>query len=151
MRITEVFKDFDTLRTGFVSKDRFSSVVGQFGVRLSQPEINALVHKYGASSKKNQVNWEDFATDVEVVFTDPSIVKTPKGTINSLTDTLSKLTTDLTPTLDQRGFTDDMLTEVDAIHTRLTEHVKRLGENLEFFYRVSIVSVYVIVKKCQFS
>ena len=125
-----------------MSKDRFSSVVGQFGVRLSQPEINALVHKFGANIKKDQVNWKDFANAVEVVFTDPSIVKTPKSAINSLTDTLSKLTTDLTPTLDQRGFTDDMLTEVDSIHTRLTEHVKRLGENLEFFYRVSVYVVY---------
>jgi len=62
VRITEYFKDYDRLRTGFITKTQFDRCLDQqFGIVLSNEEDCQLMSKYGSDPKqRDRVNYREF-------------------------------------------------------------------------------------------
>lgn len=46
IRIREFFFDFDRLRKGIVTEDKFRSALSMLGMHLYEKDISALVNKY---------------------------------------------------------------------------------------------------------
>jgi len=55
VRLTEYFKDFDRLRTGFITKTQFDRCLDQlFGIVLTPQDDAKLMEKYGSSEPKHR-------------------------------------------------------------------------------------------------
>lgn len=54
---SDMFKDFDKKRTGFVSKDNFARCISASGVRLSQATIDSLAKHFQDTKRSDSVNY----------------------------------------------------------------------------------------------
>lgn len=73
---TEWFEDFDKLRSGRVSKERFHRVFETIRLTLTIPEINMLIDRY---SDQGMVNYRRFLDEVQDVFSNKDLEKDPHG------------------------------------------------------------------------
>jgi len=79
LRVKEFFTDFDTLRSGFVTSPQFRRCVLQnFGIALTEGELDALVSKY---KRGGDVNYRSFADQIEKVFTEKNLERHPHKTL----------------------------------------------------------------------
>lgn len=83
LRVNEYFQDFDHLRTGKMTRDRFKRCLSTLGLsslgkhNLTDPQFEALAEYYSDPEDRSKVMWTRFETDVESVFTIPNLEKMP--------------------------------------------------------------------------
>ncbi|CAB4029917.1 Hypothetical predicted protein [Paramuricea clavata] len=67
VRCTEYFKDYDRLRTGYITSAQFERCLDQlFSVQLSQPETQVLLSKYGNNpQQRGMVCYRDFCAAID--------------------------------------------------------------------------------------
>lgn len=82
VRLTEYFKDFDRLRTGFITKSQFDRCLDQlFGIVLSPADDAKLMEKYGSADpkRKGMVSYRRFCEVIGAVF-DPDLLNQDPAT-----------------------------------------------------------------------
>ncbi|XP_013383058.1 uncharacterized protein LOC106153608 [Lingula anatina] len=83
LRVAEYFQDYDTLRSGSISKSRFRRGLALLGLSkighhdLTDPQFTVLCKYYENTQKPDQVVWVRFLWDLESVFTQPNLEKMP--------------------------------------------------------------------------
>lgn len=89
IRVQEFFQDFDPLRHGSISISRFRMGLSAMGQsHLSEAQINAIIDRYADPKRETNVLWTQFLTDVEKVFTQRGLEKTPKAVLQPVEDFL---------------------------------------------------------------
>lgn len=82
-RVSEYFYDFDPLNSGSISTTQFRRGLASMGLSklgkhdLTQAQFDKLSQYYINKVKPDQVLWKDFLKDIESVFTQPNLEKTP--------------------------------------------------------------------------
>ena len=74
IRISEFFRDFDKLRSGFITKAQFRIGLSMAKITLSGNEFNLLCDHF-SGLKDNQVRWRDFCDSVDEVFSKKGLEK----------------------------------------------------------------------------
>ncbi|CAF0920343.1 unnamed protein product [Adineta ricciae] len=83
IRVKEFFEDFDPLRLGTVSQTRFIRVLaslgltGLDGIPLTEAQMFALCNQYRHPEQRDLIQWKQFESDVESVFTLSDLEKAP--------------------------------------------------------------------------
>ena len=78
IRVIEFFQDFDTLRSGSISKAIFQRGLNTMGVTaIRADQLKALCDLYEDPKKSDCVLWTKFLVDIESVFTQPNLEKDP--------------------------------------------------------------------------
>ncbi|XP_077982617.1 uncharacterized protein LOC144437542 isoform X1 [Glandiceps talaboti] len=74
-RVTEFFKDYDRLRSGYISTSQFKRVLDQsFGIQLFPEDEQALTDKY-EDKNDGMINYRKFSDVIDCVF-EPNDLKT---------------------------------------------------------------------------
>jgi len=87
LRVIEYFQDFDGLRSGSISIPQFRRGLASMGLsKIGQHDLNdnqfsLLVSKYRNPQKTDQVMWTKFMADIESVFTQEGLEKTPTAEV----------------------------------------------------------------------
>jgi len=82
IRVEEFFQDFDPLRHGSISISRFRMGLSAMGQsNLSEAQILAIISRYADPSRERNVLWTKFLYDVEKVFTQRGLEKTPQAVL----------------------------------------------------------------------
>ena len=74
IRVSEFFRDFDKLRSGFITQAQFRIGLSMAKVTLSSTEFNLLCNHF-VGKEANQVRWRDFSDSVDEVFTKKGLEK----------------------------------------------------------------------------
>lgn len=74
-RVAEFFRDFDKLRSGFITEAQFRIGLNMAKIVLSGFEFEALVENFRAPKEGRHVRWRDFCDQVEEVFTKKNLEK----------------------------------------------------------------------------
>jgi Ca2+-binding EF-hand superfamily protein len=74
IRVSEFFRDFDKLRSGFITQSQFRIGLSMAKITLSGNEFNMLCEHFQGSGN-NQVKWRDFSDAVDEVFTKKGLEK----------------------------------------------------------------------------
>lgn len=78
IRVEEFFQDFDPLRHGSISASRFRMGLSAMGQQhLTEKQIEGVVNRYADPKRILNVLWTDFLKDIEKVFTQRGLEKTP--------------------------------------------------------------------------
>ncbi|XP_072165025.1 uncharacterized protein [Diadema setosum] len=90
VRVAEFFKDFDSLRSGFVTRPQYRRCLDQgFNLDLSQQEENSLFSKYGTRKDGTDfVNYQQFADVIERTFKPDLLQLRPESQINEAPEIL---------------------------------------------------------------
>jgi len=84
VRAKEFFRDYDPLRSGRVTKERFIRAVALMGVRLSDAEAGAIADHFTEGMQNPQsVNYSAFCEHVDGVFHTPRLEKTPAHAVSA--------------------------------------------------------------------
>jgi hypothetical protein len=76
IKVKNFFLDFDRHLRGIVSDTQFKAVLhGMAGIKLRPAQLDALADLYKEAD--GRVNYRDFVTDCDLVFTKPYLEKTP--------------------------------------------------------------------------
>jgi len=75
IRIGEFFRDFDKLRTGFITKSQFRIGLNMAKVQISSQEFELLSKEFKAPKEGEHVCWKDFVDRVDEVFTKKGLEK----------------------------------------------------------------------------
>lgn len=81
IRVSEFFRDFDKLRTGFITHAQFRIGLNMAKIVLSGNEFNHLCEHF-AGNNNNQVKWREFSDCVDEVFTKKGLEKNHGITLN---------------------------------------------------------------------
>lgn len=76
IRIEQFFIDFDRLRKGSVTKDRFRRILSTSGIELEDYQFNLLHQKYQLDNGQN-MDWFSFCRNIDAVNTTRGIEKSP--------------------------------------------------------------------------
>ncbi|XP_064635375.1 uncharacterized protein LOC135492703 isoform X2 [Lineus longissimus] len=126
-RSREFFEDFDPLRTGSISKDRFRRSLASLGLNklqnhdLTDGQFAMLCENYQDPKKRDHVCYKQFTNDLDEVFTQSNLEKTP-------THRVVPQETFLVPkpgTVDFNNASDDHRTVYDNAMNRLTKRVNQ--------------------------
>lgn len=74
IRISEFFRDFDKLRSGFITQAQFRIGLSMAKITLSGNEFNLLCEHF-QGNMNNQVRWRDFSDSVDEVFSKKGLEK----------------------------------------------------------------------------
>lgn len=77
MRVADFLQDFDKLRTGYVTEERFRQGLKGICPDLTANELKSLVQQYATRSGPTPVAWRQFEGDVESSFTTGGLEKYP--------------------------------------------------------------------------
>ena len=75
IRIGEFFRDFDKLRSGFITKSQFRIGLNMAKVQISSQEFELLSTHFKAPKEGEHVCWKDFVDRVDEVFTKKGLEK----------------------------------------------------------------------------
>lgn len=75
IRIGEFFRDFDKLRSGFITEAQFRIGLNMAKIVLSSHEFEELVNHFQAPKEGKHVKWRDFCDLVDEVFTKKGLEK----------------------------------------------------------------------------
>jgi Ca2+-binding EF-hand superfamily protein len=75
IRVGEFFRDFDKLRTGFITKSQFRIGLNMAKVQISSQEFELLSKEFKAPKEGEHVCWKDFVDRVDEVFTKKGLEK----------------------------------------------------------------------------
>jgi Ca2+-binding EF-hand superfamily protein len=92
IRTTEFFKDFDKLRTGFITSTQFQRCLNvHFGITLSEAECEEVLRKYD-TKKNGLVNYRSFCSNVDSEFNPNKLDGNPSSQpVPKLSETLQYL------------------------------------------------------------
>ena len=76
IRIGEFFRDFDKLRSGFITEAQFRIGLNMAKIVLSSHEFDHLVSHFQAPKEGKHVKWREFCDAVDEVFTKKGLEKT---------------------------------------------------------------------------
>jgi Ca2+-binding EF-hand superfamily protein len=74
-RVSEFFRDFDKLRSGFITESQFRIGLNMAKIVLSSSEFEQLVQHFRAPKEGRHVRWRDFSDSVDEVFTKKGLEK----------------------------------------------------------------------------
>lgn len=77
IRVSEFLKDFDKLRSGSITINKFRMGLNMASLPLSDQEFNLIVQNFRAYDKEDYVRWKDFSDAIEEVFTVKNLEKSP--------------------------------------------------------------------------
>ncbi|XP_071953709.1 uncharacterized protein [Antedon mediterranea] len=78
VRVSEFFKDYDRLRSGYVTRTRFTRCLDQsFGIILAPEDENCLLSKYN-DKNDGMINYHSFANNIEQVFNPQAMTTDPR-------------------------------------------------------------------------
>ena len=69
IRISEFFRDFDKLRSGFITEAQFRIGLNMSKIVLSGAEFKLLTEEFKAPKTGDHVKWREFSDQVDEVFT----------------------------------------------------------------------------------
>ena len=75
IRIGEFFRDFDKLRSGFITEAQFRIGLNMAKIVLSSHEFEELTTFFQASKEGKHVKWREFCDKVDEVFTKKGLEK----------------------------------------------------------------------------
>ena len=75
IRIGEFFRDFDKLRSGFITKSQFRIGLNMSKVQISSQEFELLACEFKAPKEGDHICWRDFVDRVDEVFTKKGLEK----------------------------------------------------------------------------
>lgn len=85
VRVVGFFEDFDTLRSGSISRAIFTRGLNMMGIEnITKTQLEALLNTYADPKKRDCVLWTRFAEDIESVFTKQNLEKNPTETVKPL-------------------------------------------------------------------
>lgn len=128
VRLTEYFKDFDRLRTGFITKTQFDRCLDQlFGIVLSPEDDAQLMEKYGSSDPKRRgmVSYRKFCEVIGAVF-NPDLLNQDPAT--------QRIGPAASSTVDRRPLSPASLSKCENLLMRLAEFYKYHGINIKTCY-----------------
>ncbi|KAK8899790.1 hypothetical protein M9Y10_002112 [Tritrichomonas musculus] len=98
----EWFEDFDKLRSGRVSKERFRRCFEFLNFRITDEEYNWLCDTF---EDKGEVNYRQFCHTIQDIFTNQELESSPTGTLldskKIVAQTMGKNLEDISPELDR--------------------------------------------------
>ena len=112
------FEDFDHLHSGRITVSEFRRCFPQLNIRLSDEEFNLLVNRYQVGDK---VNYRAFCREIEDIYTNRDLEKTPHGTTVNSGEIVSR-------TLGKLGSTEDP--QLEALMAKLYHQVQVRGVHL---------------------
>lgn len=74
-RVAEFFRDFDKLRSGFITDSQFRIGLNMAKIVLSGQEFEALLQHFRAPKEGRHLRWKDFSDSVDEVFTKKNLEK----------------------------------------------------------------------------
>ena len=123
IRVTEFFKDFDRLRSGFITESQFQRGLDQFlGLRLTTQEVANLIEKYKLR-QDGMVNYRAFSEAIDRNFVSNQLAVHPE---DQTQHPLEYLGTERT----QVKFAPEVLEKVDGILKRM--------ENFYSYHGISV-------------
>jgi len=82
IRVEEFFQDFDPLRHGSIPTSRFRMGLSAMGQQhLTETQILAIIDRYADDTRKGNVWWISFFADIDKVFTQRGLEKTPTAVL----------------------------------------------------------------------
>jgi Ca2+-binding EF-hand superfamily protein len=82
LRIVEFFENFDHLRHGTVTVQKFRSVVGQLDLPMCEDEIQFVSKLFALENKSDLVNWRYFCEQIDDIFGATKLHRTPSRDAN---------------------------------------------------------------------
>lgn len=83
-RVAEFFRDFDKLRSGFITEAQFRIGLNMAKIVLSNYEFEQLVEHFRAPKEGRHVRWRDFSDAVDEVFTKKGLEKQVDMTLDDV-------------------------------------------------------------------
>jgi Ca2+-binding EF-hand superfamily protein len=74
-RVAEFFRDFDKLRSGYITDSQFRIGLNMAKIVLSSQEFEALLQHFRAPKEGRHVRWRDFSDAIDEVFTKKNLEK----------------------------------------------------------------------------
>jgi len=81
IRISEFFRDFDKLRSGFITNAQFRIGLNMSKIILSGSEFKMLCEQFKAPKEGDHVKWREFADSVDEVFTRKGLETDTQATV----------------------------------------------------------------------
>lgn len=127
VRCSEYFKDFDRLRTGYITKAQFERCLDQlFKVSLNKLETEALLSRYGNNAQqKGMVCYRDFCATIDATF-DANILHRPPDT--------QRIGSAASDPVDRQPLSPASLAKYDNILSKVALFYKYHGINIKCSY-----------------
>lgn len=107
IRVGEFFRDFDKLRSGFITEAQFRIGLNMAKIVLSSHEFEELCTTFQAPKEGKHVKWRDFCDAVDEIFTKKGLEKAVDMVLDDArTHTIYGRTN---PTKPQRNLADDVV------------------------------------------
>jgi hypothetical protein len=74
-RVAEFFRDFDKLRSGFITDSQFRIGLNMAKIVLSSTEFEQLMEHFRAPKEGRHMRWKDFSDSIDEVFTKKHLEK----------------------------------------------------------------------------
>ncbi|KAJ3109975.1 hypothetical protein HDU96_007005 [Phlyctochytrium bullatum] len=131
IRLTDLFADFDRLRTGYVSENQFRRSLGQAMAKgmvtpLTEQEVGLLIREYeGMGDRSGRIKWTSFVDSIDKVFGAKKLESSPTRYIPAPHEVVHPIRP-LSPASQQ------MLNEVME---RLRQYVKHHGSDVKSWFK----------------
>eukprot|EP00108_Taenia_solium_P009634 TsM_000896800 transcript=TsM_000896800 gene=TsM_000896800 len=76
IRLSEWFRDYDPLKHGHISRQRFRRALSLLPIPLKETELSCI-EGYFKAKDANEIRWKDFCEEIEQIFTTPFLEKDP--------------------------------------------------------------------------
>ncbi|VDM30362.1 unnamed protein product, partial [Hydatigera taeniaeformis] len=76
IRLSEWLRDYDPLRHGHISRQRFRRALSLLPISLKETELSCI-ESYFKANDENEIRWKDFCDEIEQVFATPRLDKDP--------------------------------------------------------------------------
>ena len=107
IRVSEFFRDFDKLRSGFITDGQFRIGLNMAKIVLSLHEFEQLLETYKAPKEGRHVRWRDFSDAIDEVFTKKGLEKAVDMVLDDVrTQTIYGRTN---PTKQQRNLSEEVV------------------------------------------
>nr|CAB3262790.1 uncharacterized protein LOC100183292 [Phallusia mammillata] len=127
VRVSEFFKDFDRLRSGYITPSQFKRCLDQFlGLKLSEDQANQLVEKYRLK-KDNMVNYRAFSDVIDKNFYPDHLAVDPESQTVQIPEYLRTERSHI-----ERG--PDVADDVKAILNKIQNYYTYHGVNIRTCY-----------------
>lgn len=77
LRVEEYFRDYDPLKKGTVTLNKFRGVISLLKIDLPDKYLKLLEDEYRNTEDPNLINYDRFLRDINIVFTKPGLEKDP--------------------------------------------------------------------------
>jgi len=95
IRVYEFFENFDRLRHGSVTKQKFRTVIGEIDIPLSEDEIQFVIRMFSFEKQPDLFNYREFCDQVDTVFGKKNLHRDPHASASCIASNFSKETESL--------------------------------------------------------